>query len=55
MRPINEYAEAAHEHVTEHMRKWENDFFKKATSRTKTSLDKMNLQWTAHLHQEKTQ
>ena len=27
----------------------------KATSRMKTSLDKMNLPWTAHRHKEKTQ
>ena len=34
---------------------WENDNYKKATFRTKTSLDKMTLQWTAHLHQETAQ
>ena len=34
---------------------WENDNYKKGTFRTKASLEKMTLQWTAHLHQETAQ
>ena len=44
VRPFHEDDDAAHEH----MRRLENCYMK-ATSRTKTSLNKMNLQWTAHL------
>ena len=55
VRPFHEDDEAAHEHVTEHMKNWENNYYKKATSRTKASTDKMDLQWTAHQHQETAQ
>ena len=44
VRPFHEDDDAAHEHVTEHKeRNLENDCSRTATTRPKTSLDKMNL------------
>ena len=55
VRPFTEDDEAAHDYITEHLRDLEKDYYTKATSPMKTSLDKMNLPWTAHQHQKKTQ
>ena len=55
IRPFTEDHEAAHEHITQQMRDLETHHYTKETSRMKTSLDKMNLPWTAHQHQKKTQ
>ena len=54
VRPFTGDDEAAHEHITEHVRDWENDDYTKETSRMKTSQDTKSPQW-AHQHQEKTQ
>ena len=55
VRPFHDDDEAAHEYVTEHMRDLENGYCMKATSRMRTSLDKMNLPWTTHRQQKKTE
>ena len=51
--PFHDDDETAHRHVMRET--WENGYNTKTTSQTRISLDRTNLQWTAHRHREKAQ